>query len=272
MLPSVGVAAGALCALALGCYIQDTQRAVRGSNWPTAKAGMLYVALLVVLVLVPALLTIWVSLLLLKLQRSPTKRSSSSSSTQGVKGHTPAATAAAVEAGLFSTRSSGSLAALSAVSAAAAGAVGPGRMGRLLAAADGSLRLQLPAAAPQQQQDPQSSCTTGSSCAQDATQLASSDARQSVPAADGGGAGIAQCIPVECGRPALAQLVKGWLSTQQQQLSGRPHHQHSKSSSSSHRQHRCTVYGMGPERLVLEAHELCSGVSGVCFVRKTHQL
>lgn len=251
-------AAGALCALALGQYTQDTQTALLCSRWPTAKAGATYTALLAVFVLVPGLLTIWVSLLLLKL-RGTAKGSHSSYSqhSHGIKGEATTAAAAreAVSAG------SDPQAALRAVSAAAVGAVTSGSTGRLVAAAGGSLQLQLPVM-PKQQAMPAG--LIGSSSAQEAPRL---DAAQQ--AASGAAGGV--CLePVECGRPQLEHLTKAWLATQQQQLA--MHCQHSRRGSGSHRKHCFTVYAMGPERLVHQVQQLCNGVGGLCFVRKTHQL
>lgn len=243
-------AAGALCALGLGQYTQDTQTALLGSRWPTAKAGATYASLLVVFVLLPGLLTIWVSLLLLK-QRGTAKggHSSYSQHLHGVKGEATTAAAAATEAG---SAGSGPQAALSAVSAAAVGAVTSGSTGRLLAAADGSLQLQLPVM-PKQQAMP-----TGSSSAQEAPRLG---AAQPEAAAAGAAGGV--CLtPVECGRPQLEHLTKAWLATQQQQLT--VHRQHSR--------HTVLVYAMGPERLVQQVQQLCDGVGSLCFVRKTQPL
>jgi hypothetical protein len=218
--------------------------------------------LLAVFVLIPGSLTIWVSLLLKKLQATAKGHTSSySQHSQGIKGEA-VVPAAAVEA-----CSSGSSrhAALSAVSAAAVDALRPGNTGRLLASADGRLQLQLPAMTKQQ---PLQAGSTGSGSAGHEASGLGANQQLASGAASGGG----YLLPVECGRPPLEQLVKSWLATQQQQLAmHHGGHQHSRSSRSSRKQ-CCTVYGMGPERLVHEVQQLCDAVGGLQFVRKTHQL
>lgn len=228
--------------MVLGQHIQDTQAALLGSRWPTAKAGLTYIALLGAFVLGPALVTLWASLLL----RRPAKGSSSSCCgssplhQDGVKGEVAAATEAA-------SCHSRAQSAVNAVSAAAVAAVSSCSSGRLLAAADGSLQLQLPM--PPKQPAMHAGSPDSSSPAQEAVLQPSAAATSS-------------CLPVESGRPPLQQLVKGWLATQQQLVM----HGHSSGT-------RCyTVYGMGPEQLVCEVQQLCDDVAGLSFVRRTHQL
>ena len=237
--------AGALCAIGLGQHIQDTQAALLGSRWPTAKAGVTYVALLAVFVLGPGLMTLWVSLLLLKLQRHAERSSSSSCGTMHAQG-AKCASAAAMDAA-----SSGSVpkTAVGAVAAAAVAAARCSSSGRLLATADVSLQLQLPTLP---KQPAMFAGSTASSATQEAAQLG---VLQS--------SGAALCLPVERGRPTLQRLVKGWLATQQQ-LSM---HEHSGKK-------RCyAVYGMGPQQLVCQVQQLCDeDAARLCFVQKTHQL
>lgn len=234
--------AGALCALALGQHIQDTQAALLGSRWPTAKAGLTYIALLAACVLGPGLITLWATLLLLKLSR-PAKRSlgnsCGASHTEGGEGK-PAVPVEAANA------YSGAQTAVRAVSAAAVAALSCSSSGRLLAAADGSLQLQLPAPPKQQALHASAGASSAASAA------------QPVPHA----AAASVCLPVARGRPPLQQLVKGWVATQQQLVM----HAH-------HSGERCyTVYAMGPEKLVVQVQELCDDVAGLSFVRRTHQL
>ena len=243
------------------------QTALLGSRWPTAKAGATFTALLAVFVLIPGLLTIWVSLLLLKLRGTAKGRTSSHfQHSHGIQGKTVAEAAAAAAAVEACSSGSSRHATLSTVSAAAVDALRPGSMGRLLTGAAGRLQLQLPAFT---KQEVMQAGSTDSSSVQEAPGL---EAAQQLASEAGRAPTSGRLLHVEWGRPPLDQLLKAWLATQQQQLL--MHHggqQHSKSSSSSRKQ--CfTVYGMGPERLVHEVQQLCDAVGGLHFVRKTHQL
>jgi len=244
------VNAGVVCALALGQHIQDTQTALLGSRWPTAKAGATYVTLLVAFIAAPELLTLWASLLLLRLQQRKAKCLPQDGSCGPHPHDLEAETSSPGVAAGANGRHNNT--ALTAVSAAAAAATQSGSSARLTTATDGTLQLQLPAAHKQR-----AAMYAGSAAAAEAVQPLQ---RPSDSASCG-----STVTGVECGRPPLQQLVSCWLTTLQQ-LAPLQH------SNSSHHKRSCTVYAMGPEPLVQHVQQLCNDVSCLQFVRKTHQL
>lgn len=227
------------------------------------------------------LLTLWGSLLLLKLQQKAQRRCNKFGSHAHDHGFDSAGLLDAGKVGGVSCKGMREGRSAAAVAAAAVAASVSGIKGKLVAAAAGGLQLQLP---PTTQQQLKQGVTTAGSRALDAVDdmvgstmdgTAEAEAVQllqpAVPAQLG--STCPQCIHVELGRPQLKGVVKAWLATQQQQLGARCHNSSRGSAGGAGRSEQCyTVYGMGPEELVMSVQRLCDDVGGLHFVRKTHRL